>query len=100
MREHLINIVISETLKGDDYFQIVLLDGSVLSIYNSCLFSGVTYSDLKGCTLKAIREDEAANVIVLALDKGTLHVNVCPDAWTGPEAMVLHRPGSSIMIWS
>ncbi len=94
------NVVIRDALQYDDCFQIILFDGSGLTVYNPCRFEGISFSDLKGCTLKEISEDEATTLIVLALDKGTLHVNVHPDAWTGPEAMTLHGPGHSIVIWS
>lgn len=90
---------ISEALKVDDYFQLLFVDGSVLSVYNPCRFKGVIFSDLSGCALKAIHADEAGNAIVLVLDRGTLHVNVHPDAWTGPEAMVFHGPENLIKIW-
>jgi hypothetical protein len=90
---------ISDALKVDDYFQLVFVDGSVLSVYNPCRFEGVIFSDLSGCALKDIRADETADVIVLVLDRGTLYVNVHPDAWAGPEAMVLHGPENLIMIW-
>lgn len=95
-----LNVVVRDALQYDYYFQITLLDGSVLSVYNPCLFEGLSISDLKGCTLKEISEDEVAKLIVLALDKGTLLVNLHPDAWTGPEAMTLHGVGHSILIWN
>lgn len=91
---------ITDVLKVDDYFQLVFVDGSVLSIYNPFLCEGVNFADLKGCTLCEIREDEAANVIVLGLDQGSIRVNVHPDAWTGPEAMALYEQGHSIVIWN
>ncbi|MFT2159287.1 hypothetical protein [Pseudomonas putida] len=71
-----------------------------MSVYNPFLCEGVSFADLNGCTLCEIREDEAANVIILVLDKGALRVNVHPDAWTGPEAMALYEQGHSIVIWS
>ncbi|MNO95998.1 hypothetical protein D3C76_876560 [compost metagenome] len=92
-------LLVSDALKIDDYLQLVFVDGAVLSVYNPCRFEGLIFSDLIGCALKEIRADEEADVIVLTLDRGTLHVNVHPGAWTGPEAMVLHGPENLIMIW-
>lgn len=100
MRAYPFDVVISDTMKVENYFQIKLSDGAVLSVYNPCLFEGLSYADLKGCILKEIREDETANVIVLALDKGTLRVDVHPGAWIGPEAMTLYGSGHSIVIWN
>ena len=100
LRTHTVNLVIKSALMVEDYLQIVLSDGAVLSVYNPFLCEGVSFADLKGCTLCEIREDEAFNVIVLALDQGSLRVNVHPDAWTGPEAMALHEQGHSIVIWN
>jgi len=94
------NVVISDAVIVEDYLQIIFIDGSVLSVYNPCLFEGVTFSDLKGRTLKEIREDKSTHLISLVLDRGTLRVNVYPDVWTESEAMVLYGPGHSIVIWS
>lgn len=100
LRTHTVNLVIKSALMVEGYLQIGLSDGAVLSVYNPFLCEGVSFADLKGCTLCEIREDEASNVIVLALDQGSLRVNVHPDAWTGPEAMALHEQGHSIVIWN
>ncbi len=100
LRPHPVNVAIRDALMVEDYLQIVCSDGSVLSVYNPFLCEGISFADLKGCSLGEIREDKEANVIVLGLDKGSLRVNVHPEAWAGPEAMTLQRPGHSIMIWN
>jgi hypothetical protein len=73
-----------------------------LSIYNQ--WSIITSSPSSICRLKGaiiieiLIDDE---ILTLKLDNtDNIRINLNDSAYTGPEAMVLHGPGNSIVVWN
>lgn len=81
-------------------------DGAaVLSIYNSCEVRGFSpeseqaITSLMGQRLLAVTM--CSSCVELRFDGGCLlSVDVRDEAFIGPEAMVLHQPGKSPVVWT
>jgi hypothetical protein len=93
-----LEIIGSEAMS--DYFQIFFTDGSILNIFNDFVFENASASELKGRILSGIVMSEADSALVLSLDEGRILVDMRPEAYQGPEALGLYRPGGLPVIWN
>jgi hypothetical protein len=89
-----------------DYGQLVFGDGAaVLTIYNPYevrgprLGSDATVEAIVGRRVRAVAERRS--VVELRFEGGwSLSVDIREESFEGPEAMVLHRPGESPVVWT
>ena len=90
----------------EDYVQVTLEDGAaVLSVYNPCEVRGPESESRH--TIRSVigrRLHEVAtrpDLVELKFGEGwSIAVDIRDEAFTGPEAMVLHRPGKSPVVWT
>jgi len=83
-----------------DYAQVIFGNVAGLTINNDyTVTGGKNLAELEG--LKVAGVSQNADEVVLTFEDGTaLNVNLRPDAYRSPEAMVLHREGQPIVVWN
>ena len=98
--EQLIGQRVTKSIIGHDYAQVAFGASTILTITNAhTITGGKTLAELEGLALAGVFQD--ADEVVLTFEDGTtLNVNLRPDAYRGPEAMVLHRKGQAIVVWN
>lgn len=90
----------------EDYEQLIFEDGAaILSIYNPYEVlgpepeSGQTISRVMGRRLLGVTT--RPTLVELSFEEyWSVNVDIRDEAFTGPEAMVLHQPGKSPVVWT
>lgn len=104
--DELIGLRLTSHEPVEDYVQFTFEDGAaILSVYNPCEVrgpepeSGQTVTSVVGRRLLAAKTPPG--LIELHFDEGwKVTVDIRDEVYTGPEAMVLHRPGKSPVVWT
>lgn len=95
----LIGLFVQRIEKVHDYVQVIFSDGTVLNIFNSYSYDGVSLLDISD--VKVIKADELEEEININLENsGVLSINLKEGAYNGPEAMVLIRESKPTVVWS
>ena len=83
-----------------DYTQVTFGNAATLTINNEfTITDDKSLTELTGLALTGA--SQSADEVVLTFQDGTtLNVNLKPDAYRGPEAMVLHQEGQPIVVWN
>jgi len=83
-----------------DYAQIIFGEGAGLTINNDFTISGAkTVVELQNLSLLSASQNESQ--VALVFENGiTLYVSLVPEAYHGPEAMVLTREGQPVVVWN
>lgn len=97
---NLIGWRVAKTVSVYDYVQLIMLDGAILTICNEFKVGGG--NDFDGLVgRKLIDISETVEEVQFCFEHETsLTVNLRPEAYHGPEAMVLHRKGEPIVVWN
>lgn len=105
--DDLIGLRITSHEPVEDYVQFIFNAGAaILTVYNpyeirgpepasgQSIISVVGRHVLAGATVPGV-------VVELKLDGGwSIEIDIRDEAYSGPEAIVLHRPGSSTVVWT
>ncbi len=83
-----------------DYVQIILGEKAGLTINNDFTISGAkAIAELQNLLLVSASQNESQ--VALAFENGiTLNISLLPEAYHGPEAMVLTREGQPVVVWN
>src|SRR4051812_1325007 len=83
-----------------DYFHLTFGEIAGLRIFNDYSISGE--KDIAGLSnLILLSASQSESQVVLTFENGiTLSVSLLPEAYHGPEAMVLNRTGQPIVVWN
>ena len=86
----------------EDYFQLHFELGSSLSIFNTMSLAGPVAEDLEAImTRRLVSAEESKEKAILRFEDGSVvEVDLREGAFKGPEAMTLHVPGESIVVWN
>jgi len=97
--EQLIGQRVTKSGTVHDYAQVIFGNTSILTINNVYTVKGTrNLLELTGLALAGASEN--TDEVVLTFEDGTsINVNLLPEAYRGPEAMVLHRDGHPIVVW-
>lgn len=101
--EELIGSRIETAEVVEDYLQLLFANGASLNIYNEHAINGPDgevrdSGDLVGAILTEVREQ--GTHIRLAFSNGLeISIDMSEDAYTGPEALQLTRPGLPTVVW-
>jgi hypothetical protein len=98
--EQLVGQCVTESWIVHDYAQLRFGNAGILTIINDYTVDGdKTLSELDGLVLASAAQD--TEQVVLTFDNGTtLRVSLNPNAYHGPEAIVLHREGQPTVVWN
>ena len=95
----LIGLSISKIEKVQDYIQIIFLDGSILSIFNSYVYDGKVLKDIEGKSIMST--EESKSFMIIHFNSGhSLSVGLNEDDFNGPEAMTLKQDGKPLVVMS
>jgi hypothetical protein len=81
-----------------DYLQLLLVDGSILNIFNTHSINDSVDSKLAGYEIVAVKQDE--EVITFSMSpEGTIQVGLKDSDYHGPEAMEYIREHGPCVVW-
>ncbi len=98
--KELVGLRVTKAAVVHDYLQIILGEVAGLRVFNDYTISGG--KDIAGlCNLALLNALQSESQIVLTFEHGiTVNVSLLPEAYHGPEAMVLNREGHPIVVWN
>lgn len=98
--QELVGLHVTKAELVHDYVQILFGETVALTIYNDyTIDAGKQLAQLQEQTLLDVSQNERR--VVLTFESGiTFNVNLLPEAYHCPEAMVLHREGQPIYVWN
>ena len=96
----LVGLAVTDALQVHDYVQLLFEKDIVLNIYNALrLCHGDDLRALHGAMLLRVEEKPAQ--LILSFSHGRrLAIDLCDNAYNGPEALALHVPGHPTMVWN
>ena len=96
----LVGMVVTDALKVHDYVQLLFEKDISLNIYNAWrLCNGDDLRVLNGATL--LKVEEKPDTLIFSFSNGKrLDIDLCDDAYNGPEALELHIPGQPTVVWN
>jgi hypothetical protein len=96
----LVGMVVTEALKVHDYVQLLFEKDISLNIYNALrLCNDDDLRTLKGATL--LKVEEKPETLIFYFSNGKhLDIDLCDDAYNGPEALELNVPGQPAVVWN
>ena len=96
----LVGMVVTDALQVYDYVQLLFEQDISLNIYNALrLCHGDDLRVLNGATLLTV--EETPEKLIFSFSNGTrLAIDLCDDAYNGPEALELHIPGQPTVVWN
>jgi hypothetical protein len=96
----LVGMVVTGTLKVYDYVQLLFEKDISLNIYNALrLCNGDDIRALNGATL--LKVEEKPDTLIFSFSDGKrLDIDLCDDAYSGPEALELNIPGQPTVVWN
>src|SRR5579862_2203622 len=98
--QELVNLRVTQARIVHDYLQVVLGGVAGLRIFNDYTMSGGK-QPTELLNLVLLDASQNASEIVLRFENGiTINVGLLPEAYHGPEAMVLNREGQPIVVWN
>ena len=96
----LVGMVVTGALKVYDYVQLFFEKDISVNIYNALrLFNGEELRALKGATLLQV-EEKPEKLIFYFSNGQRLDIDLCDDAYNGPEALELNIPGQPTVVWN
>jgi hypothetical protein len=98
--QELVRLRVTKAEVVQEYLHLTFGGIAGLSIANDHTISGE--KDIAGlCNLVLLDASQSESQVVLTFEHG-ITVNVCllPEAYHGPEAMVLNRTGQPIVVWN
>jgi len=96
----LVGMVVTDALQVHDYVQLLFEKDVSLNIYNGWrLCNGDDLRALNGATLLTVEEKQAKLIFSFSNGKG-LDIDLCDDAYNGPEALELNIPGQPTVVWN
>ena len=97
----IVGCIVSDAKQVHDYVQITFSNKIGLSIYNKiCVDQGLKpLSKLNGKMVTSIAE-EAISIRINFIDHTQICIDMRPEAYRGPEALQLNRPGEPPVIWN
>jgi hypothetical protein len=96
----LVGMVVTDALKVHDYVQLLFEKDISLNIYNILrLCNGDDLRVLNGATL--LKVEEKPDKLIFYFSNGKhLDIDLCDDAYNGPEALALNIPGQLTVVWN
>ena len=96
----LVGMVVTDALKVYDYVQLLFEKNVSLNIYNALrLYNDDDLRVLNGATL--LKVEEKPEKLIFSFSNGTrLDIDLCDDAYNGPEALELNIPGQPTVVWN
>ena len=96
----LVGMVVTDALKVYDYVQLLFEKDISLNIYNALrLGNGDDLRVLNGTTL--LKVEEKPDRLIFYFSNGKrLDIDLCDDAYNGPEALELNIPGQPTVVWN
>lgn len=96
--QHLVGIPVERIEVVEDYFQVVLVDGTLLSIFNKCVFQGDSILGMRGMVVSSVEESD--ELVVVRFESGeSLAIGLRDEDYNGPEAMQLNQVGKPTVVW-
>ena len=94
----LVDMIVTDALKVYDYVQLFFEKDISLNIYNALrLFNGEDLRALNGATLLTV-EEKPDQLIFYFSNGQRLAMDLCDDAYNGPEALELNIPGQPTVV--
>jgi hypothetical protein len=94
----LVGLTVVEIDEVHDYIQLVFSDGARLSVFNNYVSNG-SLNLSQGRKIKFINKSQ--DEIVISFDgNGYLAIGMRAHDYNGPEAMTLHSPDNSVVVWN
>lgn len=96
----LVGMVVTDALQVHDYVQLLFEQDISLNIYNAWrLCNGDDLRALHGTTL--LKVEEKPETLLFSFSNGKrLDIDLCNDAYNGPEALELNMPGQPPVVWN
>jgi len=96
----LVGMVVTDVLKVHGYVQLLFEKDISLNIYNAWrLCNGADLRVLNGATL--LQVEEKPETLIFSFSHGKrLDIDLCDDAYNGPEALELNIPGQPTVVWN
>jgi len=96
----LVGMAVTDVLQVHDYVQLLFEKDISLNIYNAWrLCNGDDLRVLNGATL--LKVEEKPETLIFSFSHGKrLDIDLCDDAYNGPEALELNIPGQPTMVWN
>jgi len=96
----LVGLVVTDVLKVHDYVQLLFEKDISLNIYNAWrLCNSADLRVLNGATLLKVEEKPETLIFFFSHGK-RLDIDLCDDAYNGPEALELNIPGQPTVVWN
>ena len=96
----LVGMVVTDALQVHDYVQLLFEKDISLNIYNAWqMCNGDDLRALNGATLLTV--EDKLDQLIFSFSHGTcLDIDLCDDAYNGPEALELNIPGQPTVVWN
>jgi hypothetical protein len=98
--EEIVGLRISKAEIVHDYLQLIFGEVACMTICNDYRLSGLTQpNSLTGLVLTDVYQND--NQVVMSFEGDVkMEISLLPEAYKGPEAMVLNREGLPTVVWN
>ena len=98
--KELVGLRVTQARIIHDYIQIIFGEIAGLRVFNDYTISGEkAIAEL--CNLVLLDASQSESQVAMTFEHGiTVNVSLLPEAYHGPEAMVLNRTGQPIVVWN